>query len=218
MRWLLTWTDDLEKRYIKNYIRDNYSVSFFLYLLSYTSLTSPQNREQLSSPSPSEMQRSSSVTSLYKSDELSYTSSPLHDDAYFSETPKTPTTHSMRYDDEETKNCKILIILVVKHRIMTQRRNVLRRRKRNKVCLKGGLVTPVGGGVSSLNVEMRKELDLFVNVVHCCKFEGLKTRHEDVEVDVVVVRENTEGEYSGLEHEVVPGVIESLKRTSAFKN
>ncbi|GKC50379.1 isocitrate and isopropylmalate dehydrogenases family protein [Tanacetum coccineum] len=88
--------------------------------------------------------------------------------------------------------------------------------KRNKVCLKGGLVTPVGGGVSSLNVEMRKELDLFVNVVHCCKFEGLKTRHDDVEVDVVVVRENTEGEYSGLEHEVVPGVIESLKVITKF--
>ncbi|GJY41803.1 hypothetical protein Tco_0429073 [Tanacetum coccineum] len=49
------------------------------------------------------MQRSSSITSSYESDELSYTSSPLHDDAYFSETPKTPETHSVRYDDEETE-------------------------------------------------------------------------------------------------------------------
>ncbi|CAL9778294.1 unnamed protein product [Musa acuminata subsp. burmannicoides] len=57
----------------------------------------------------------------------------------------------------------------------------------NKVCLKGGLRTPVGGGVSSLNVSLRKELDLYA-----------------------LIRENTEGDYSGLEHEVVPGVVKSL--------
>ncbi|XP_055804029.1 isocitrate dehydrogenase [NAD] regulatory subunit 1, mitochondrial-like [Solanum dulcamara] len=81
--------------------------------------------------------------------------------------------------------------------------------KKNKVCLKGGLRTPVGGGVSSLNVQMRKELDLYASIVHCFTLPGLPTRHEDV--DIVVIRENTEGEYAGLEHEVVPGVVESLK-------
>lgn len=81
--------------------------------------------------------------------------------------------------------------------------------RKNKVCLKGGLATPVGGGVSSLNVQLRKELDLFASLVHCFNLPGLKTRHDDV--DIVVIRENTEGEYSGLEHEVVPGVVESLK-------
>lgn len=81
--------------------------------------------------------------------------------------------------------------------------------RRNKVCLKGGLATPVGGGVSSLNVQLRKELDLYASLVNCFNLPGLPTRHENV--DIVVIRENTEGEYSGLEHEVVPGVVESLK-------
>lgn len=81
--------------------------------------------------------------------------------------------------------------------------------RRNKICLKGGLKTPVGGGVSSLNVQLRKELDLFASLVHCFNLKGLPTRHENV--DIVVIRENTEGEYAGLEHEVVPGVVESLK-------
>jgi isocitrate dehydrogenase (NAD+) len=79
----------------------------------------------------------------------------------------------------------------------------------NKVCLKGGLVTPVGGGVSSLNVQLRKGLDLYASLVHCLNLPGLPTRHDNV--DIVVIRENTEGEYSGLEHEVSPGVVESLK-------
>ncbi|KAJ0703590.1 putative isocitrate dehydrogenase (NAD(+)) [Helianthus annuus] len=86
--------------------------------------------------------------------------------------------------------------------------------RKNKVCLKGGLVTPVGGGVNSLNVLLRKELDLFVSVVNCFTLPGLVTRHE--KVDIVVIRENTEGEYSGLEHEVVPGVVESLKVITKF--
>ncbi|KAK4762476.1 hypothetical protein SAY86_008244 [Trapa natans] len=86
--------------------------------------------------------------------------------------------------------------------------------RRNKVCLKGGLKTPVGGGVSSLNVQLRKELDLYASLVHCSNLPGLPTRHENV--DIVVIRENTEGEYSGLEHEVVPGVVESLKVITKF--
>lgn len=85
---------------------------------------------------------------------------------------------------------------------------------KNKVCLKGGLSTPVGGGVNSLNVQLRKELDLYASLVYCCNFPGLPTRHNDV--DIVVVRENTEGEYAGLEHEVVPGVVESLKVITKF--
>ncbi|KAK9129255.1 hypothetical protein Sjap_009742 [Stephania japonica] len=83
--------------------------------------------------------------------------------------------------------------------------------RKNKVCLKGGLATPVGGGVNSLNVQLRKELDLYASLVNCFNLPGLPTRHENV--DIVVIRENTEGEYSGLEHEVVPGVVESLKVT-----
>ncbi|KAI5647716.1 hypothetical protein M9H77_33721 [Catharanthus roseus] len=86
--------------------------------------------------------------------------------------------------------------------------------RKNKVCLKGGLKTPVGGGVSSLNVQMRKELDLYASLVHCFNLQGLPTRHDNV--DIVVIRENTEGEYSGLEHEVVPGVVESLKVMTKF--
>ncbi|KAG6543235.1 hypothetical protein Mapa_015486 [Marchantia paleacea] len=86
--------------------------------------------------------------------------------------------------------------------------------RKNKVCLKGGLATPVGGGVSSLNVQLRKELDLFASLVHCFNLPGLKTRHDNV--NIVVIRENTEGEYSGLEHEVVPGVVESLKVITKF--
>ena len=67
----------------------------------------------------------------------------------------------------------------------------------------------MGGGVISLNVQLRKELDLYASLVNCFNLPGLPTRHENV--DIVVIRENTEGEYSGLEHEVVPGVVESLK-------
>lgn len=81
--------------------------------------------------------------------------------------------------------------------------------RKNKVCLKGGLKTPVGGGVNSLNVQLRKELDLYASLVNCFNLPGLPTRHDNV--DIVVIRENTEGEYAGLEHEVVPGVVESLK-------
>ncbi|KAK9666681.1 hypothetical protein RND81_14G203200 [Saponaria officinalis] len=86
--------------------------------------------------------------------------------------------------------------------------------RKNRVCIKGGLMTPVGGGVSSLNVQLRRELDLYASLVHCFNLTGLPTRHENV--DIVVIRENTEGEYSGLEHEVVPGVVESLKVITKF--
>lgn len=68
----------------------------------------------------------------------------------------------------------------------------------------------------SLNVYLRVELDLFANVVYCKSIPGVKSRHQDI--DIVVIRENTEGEYSGLEHEGVPGVVESLKIVTRNKS
>ncbi|HEY5813678.1 MAG TPA: isocitrate dehydrogenase (NAD(+)) [Terrimicrobiaceae bacterium] len=81
--------------------------------------------------------------------------------------------------------------------------------RKNTVALKGPLATPIGTGHVSLNLTLRKAFQLYANLRPCRSIEGLKTRYDNV--DVVVVRENTEGEYSGLEHEVVPGVVESLK-------
>src|SRR5438045_212495 len=80
---------------------------------------------------------------------------------------------------------------------------------RNKVALKGPVTTPVGTGFSSINVRLRKALDLYANLRPVKSAPNIKTRYDDV--DLVVVRENTEDLYSGLEHEVVPGVVESLK-------
>lgn len=81
--------------------------------------------------------------------------------------------------------------------------------KRNRVALKGPITTPVGRGFSSVNVGMRKALNLYVSLRPVRSWPGLKTRHEAV--DLVVFRENTEGLYAGREHEVVPGVMEALK-------
>lgn len=80
---------------------------------------------------------------------------------------------------------------------------------KNKVALKGPVGTPVGQGFKSVNVTIRKELDLYANLRPVRSFPGVVSRYEDI--DIVVVRENTEDLYSGLEHEVVPGVIETLK-------
>jgi isocitrate dehydrogenase (NAD+) len=77
------------------------------------------------------------------------------------------------------------------------------------VALKGPVTTPVGKGFASVNVRLRKQLDLYANLRPARSLPGVPTHHD--EVDVIVVRENTEGLYSGIEHEVVPGVIESLK-------
>lgn len=79
----------------------------------------------------------------------------------------------------------------------------------NKVALKGPLATPIGKGHRSLNVTLRKNLKLYANVRPCRTIKGVKTVYD--EVDLITIRENTEGEYSGLEHEVVPGVVENLK-------
>lgn len=79
------------------------------------------------------------------------------------------------------------------------------------VGLKGPVTTPVGGGFRSLNVQLRQELDLFANVRPVRTFHGLKTRYEDTPIDLIIFRENTEDLYSGLENEVVDGVITSIK-------
>jgi isocitrate dehydrogenase (NAD+) len=84
---------------------------------------------------------------------------------------------------------------------------------RNKVALKGPVTTPVGGGFTSVNVGLRKALDLYVNLRPVWNIPSVKSRYEGI--DLVIVRENTEDLYAGLEHEVVPGVVESLKIITA---
>ena len=81
--------------------------------------------------------------------------------------------------------------------------------KRNKVALKGPVTTPIAEGITSVNVGLRKALDLFANLRPVRNLPGVTSRYSDV--NLVIVRENTEDLYSGLEHEVVPGVVESLK-------
>jgi isocitrate dehydrogenase (NAD+) len=89
--------------------------------------------------------------------------------------------------------------------------NVLESLRRIGVGLKGPIATPVGGGFSSVNVAMRKTLDLYVNYRPARALPGIPSRFAELDLDLVLFRENTEGLYSGLEHEVVPGVVESLK-------
>jgi isocitrate dehydrogenase (NAD+) len=81
--------------------------------------------------------------------------------------------------------------------------------QRNRIALKGPTATAIGTGQGSANVALRKKLDLYANLRPVRNLPGVKTRYEDV--DLVVVRENTEDLYAGLEHIVVPGVVESLK-------
>ncbi|MCS6883822.1 MAG: isocitrate dehydrogenase (NAD(+)) [Acidobacteriota bacterium] len=80
---------------------------------------------------------------------------------------------------------------------------------RNKVALKGPVGTPIASGFASVNVALRKKFDLYANLRPVKNIPGLKTKFDNV--DLVIVRENTEDLYSGLEHVVVPGVVESLK-------
>jgi isocitrate dehydrogenase (NAD+) len=81
--------------------------------------------------------------------------------------------------------------------------------RKNRVALKGPMATAVAGGAPSVNVALRKSLELYANLRPVKNLPGVKSHFDDV--DVVIVRENTEDLYSGLEHEVVPGVVESLK-------
>jgi isocitrate dehydrogenase (NAD+) len=81
--------------------------------------------------------------------------------------------------------------------------------RRNRVALKGPLTTAVAGGAPSINVGLRKALDLYANLRPVKNLEGVQSRYQGV--DIVLIRENTEDLYAGLEHTVVPGVVESLK-------
>jgi isocitrate dehydrogenase (NAD+) len=80
-----------------------------------------------------------------------------------------------------------------------------------RVGLKGPVTTPIAGGFQSVNVALRKALDLFANVRPVRTLPGIKTRFQDVQIDMVIFRENTEDLYSGLEHEVVKDVVTGLK-------
>jgi isocitrate dehydrogenase (NAD+) len=81
--------------------------------------------------------------------------------------------------------------------------------ERTGVALKGPITTPIGGGFASINVTLRKKFELYANYRPIKNLPSLPTRYPAV--DLVIIRENTEGEYSGIEHEVVPGVVECLK-------
>lgn len=81
--------------------------------------------------------------------------------------------------------------------------------EKNRVALKGPVTTPIGGGFASINVTLRKKFELFANFRPVKSLPGLVTKFPDI--DLIIVRENTEDLYVGLEHEIVPGVIESLK-------
>ena len=81
--------------------------------------------------------------------------------------------------------------------------------KRNRVALKGPVTTPIAEGFTSVNVGLRKALDLYANLRPVQNLPGVQSRFADV--DLVIVRENTEDLYAGLEHEIVPGIVESLK-------
>ena len=80
---------------------------------------------------------------------------------------------------------------------------------KNLVALKGPLATPVGKGHTSMNLTLRRTFNLFANVRPCKSIVGYETPYENV--DTVLIRENTEGEYSGIEHTIVPGVVQSIK-------
>src|SRR5579862_2161765 len=83
--------------------------------------------------------------------------------------------------------------------------------ERTSVGIKGPVTTPIAGGYTSVNVALRKRLDLYANVRPVRSLPGLVTRFSDVKIDMVIFRENTEDLYSGLEHEVVRDVVTSLK-------
>jgi isocitrate dehydrogenase (NAD+) len=81
--------------------------------------------------------------------------------------------------------------------------------KKNRVALKGPVTTPIGEGFTSVNVGLRKALDLFSNLRPVKNLPGVESRFQGV--DLIIVRENTEDLYAGLEHQIVPGIVESIK-------
>jgi isocitrate dehydrogenase (NAD+) len=88
---------------------------------------------------------------------------------------------------------------------------VLQSVERTRVALKGPVTTPIGGGFASVNVALRKHFELYANFRPVRALPGVQTRFSDLNLDMIIFRENTEDLYAGLEHEVVPGVVESLK-------
>jgi isocitrate dehydrogenase (NAD+) len=99
--------------------------------------------------------------------------------------------------------------LALEHHGSTLPSSLLESIMRNKVALKGPVTTPVGGGIQSVNVGLRKALDLYANLRPVWNFPTVPSQYSGI--DLIIVRENTEDLYAGLEHEVVPGVVESLK-------
>ena len=98
--------------------------------------------------------------------------------------------------------------------------HVLDSLERTRVGLKGPVTTPIAGGYTSVNVALRKRLDLYANVRPVRSLPGVVSRFSDVKIDMVIFRENTEDLYSGLEHEVVKDVVTSLKvitRTASIR-
>ena len=86
--------------------------------------------------------------------------------------------------------------------------------KANKVALKSPVTTPIGKGFRSVNVQLRKELDLYSNLRPCYNLPGIKTHYDNV--DIVVVRENTEDLYAGIERQIDEDTAESIKRITRF--
>ena len=98
--------------------------------------------------------------------------------------------------------------------------NVIASLARTRVGLKGPVTTPIASGFSSVNVALRKALDLFANVRPVHSLPGIKTRFMDVAIDMIIFRENTEDLYAGIEHEVVKDVVTGLKvitRTASMR-
>jgi isocitrate dehydrogenase (NAD+) len=98
--------------------------------------------------------------------------------------------------------------------------SVLDSLNRTRVGLKGPVTTPIAGGFSSVNVALRKKLDLYANVRPVRSLPGIASRFSDVKIDMVIFRENTEDLYSGIEHEVVPDVVTGIKvitRTASIR-
>ncbi len=83
--------------------------------------------------------------------------------------------------------------------------------RRNRLALKGPLTTPVGGGHKSVNVQLRQMYNLFANIRPITLIPGIKSRYQGEAMNMVIFRENTEDLYAGKEHEIVPGVVETLK-------
>ena len=98
---------------------------------------------------------------------------------------------------------------IPKSAIETILRNKIGLKGKHTLTNKGPLETPIGKGHISLNLTLRKLFGLYANVRPCKSIPGIKTLYENV--DIITIRENTEGEYAGIEHEVVEGVVQSIK-------